>query len=132
MSNCGVCIGGGEYDGCYEFQSSSFPRARKQRWCVECRKAIQPGERYQKFVGKFDGTFFSEDTCAICAEIRDALSCGGNSSIFGEMWGEIRDYVFPTMTTGCFDRLETPEAKKELQRRWIEWKGLSARPSREA
>jgi hypothetical protein len=34
----------------------------------------------------------------------------------------MRDYVFPEMTTTCYDRLKTPEAKVELQRRWAEWK----------
>ena len=124
MSECGVCIGGEDYDGVCEFQDFSHPRARKEYLCGECHKTIQPGDKYQKFVGKFDGDFFCEKTCEVCAEIRDCLSCG-TSPAFGEMWGEIRDYVFPSMTTSCFDKLETAEAKAELRRRWMEWKGLT-------
>jgi len=32
--------------------------------------------------------------------------------------------AYPKLTTSCFDKLQTSEAKAELQRRWLAWKGL--------
>ena len=31
MSDCGVCIGGGDYDGTPEFCSVEYPKARKKK-----------------------------------------------------------------------------------------------------
>jgi hypothetical protein len=41
------------------------------------------------------------------------------------LWPDMEE-VFGKLTTSCFDKLQTPEAKAELRRRWMEWKGLSA------
>lgn len=121
MSDCGVCIGGGDYDGCPEFYSMEYPRARKQHRCGECGKTIEIGERYQRFSGKFDGDMFWEKTCENCAEIRDGFTCYAPPP-FGSLWSEMVEYVFPLMTTSCFDKLKTPEDKAFLQGKWIEWK----------
>ena len=122
MSDCGVCLG--EWDGdSPEFFDVRTPKARKPHSCSECGKVIAKGDVYQRTCGKNDGDFWTYDTCLICAEIRAAFSCNGES-LGGMMWEDFRDYVFPEMTTTCFDRLKTPEAKAELRRRWMEWKGL--------
>ena len=49
--------------------------------------------------------------------------CDGTRS-FGNLWEEIREYVFPEMTTGCLAKIEEPSAKAYLIERWQEWKGL--------
>jgi hypothetical protein len=37
----------------------------------------------------------------------------------------MQDYVFPEFSLACLEKLKTPEAKAELQRRWMQWKGLA-------
>ena len=125
MPDCGVCIGGGDYDGMNEFENVEHPKARKPHKCRECRRIIQRGEVYERFTGKFDGDLFCVKTCLQCAEIRDAFNCDGGAIIDG-LWSEMEDYVFPQMTTGCLDRLATPEAKAYLLGQWRKWKGLAA------
>jgi hypothetical protein len=125
VSDCGVCI----YSDCDEYGYSDFcyvdvRKARKPHRCCECGKQIEAGEKYEHSRSKFDGDFSSCDTCLICVEIGEAFYCDGRM-IGGGLWDNM-DYVMDRLTTSCFDKLKTPEAKAELRRRWIEWKGLHA------
>jgi len=99
--------------------------------CCECNKTIPEGEKYAKailFMGQdedgdpCDPTTYK--TCMICDEIADAFFCEGR--VYGGMMWDSFDYAFEGINTSCFDRLQTPEAKAELQRRWMVWKGLAA------
>lgn len=124
MAECGFCIGS-EGDGEYsEFHHEDRPKARKVHKCCECSREIMPGEHYQRIAGKFDGYMYGEKTCAECAEIRSALSCEV-SPAYGSMWSEITDYIFPHINTACYDKLSTAPAKKYLQEKWMQWKGLA-------
>ena len=123
MGTCSVSFGS-EADEMCAFWESKIKTARKAHVCGECRKQILPGEKYESAAYVFDGSFNHEKKCLVCAEIRDAFLEHGCAYCPGDMWTEMRDYVFPEMTVTCFDRLKTPEAKAELQRRWMEWKGL--------
>lgn len=125
MSDCGVCIGVEDCDGYSDFTSRETPRARKAHRCCECRTAIVPGQSYVRDSGKFDGDFYSEKTCLPCAEIRDCFCCG-NGFVFGELWEQMRDYVFPEIALGCTERVSTVEAKALIRQRWLEWKGIPA------
>lgn len=123
MSDCGVCIGG-DYGYCpAEFFDVLWPKARKAHTCSECNRIIERGDTYQRCNGKSDGEFWSFITCAVCAEIREAFSCEGES-LGGMMWEEMQDYAFPSLNESCFDKLQTVEAKKYLRECWMEWKGL--------
>jgi len=122
MSDCGVCLSG--YEGSTDFFRQENRRARKSDTCSECGEPIAKGDEYQYASGKSEGDFWAYKTCLVCAEIRSAFSCNGE--VYGGMlWEDMRDYVLPELTTGCFARLQTPQAKAELQRRWMEWKGIS-------
>ena len=123
MSGCGVCLGG-EIECGAEFYSSDTVTARKPHKCYECRQVIPVGARYFKESGKWDGMFESFSTCLMCAEIRTAFTCNdGNTAIcYGELWYEIREALFPNMTTGCLEKLTTAAAKEFLIQRWNEWK----------
>jgi hypothetical protein len=123
MGTCSVSFGMEAEEMC-AFWEAKIKRARKVHTCEECRKPINIGDRYESLAYVFDGSFNHEKKCLICAEIRDAFLESGSAYCPGYMWTDIRDYVFPEMTTACFDRLKTPEAKAELQRRWMEWKGF--------
>ena len=56
-----------------EFYSESRPVARKARKCSECRRMIQPGERYFKVVGKWDGMFDVFSRCCYCEAVAKEL-----------------------------------------------------------
>ena len=125
MSDCGVCIGGGG-DGEYsEFHHTERPKARKSHICCECKREIFKGEFYEKVFGKFDGEVYREKTCSMCSEIREGFSCE-SCPPYGELWTEMKEYVFPDMSSSCFEKLSTPEAKTFLRLMWMEWKGLAA------
>jgi hypothetical protein len=114
MSGCAdVCLYS-SYDGSNEFYSESEPTARKVYTCCECGDAIAIGQRYNRASGKYDGTIFTEHTCAVCTEIRKAFCCGTWS--FGMLWEEMRDQMFPVwVRVGPFDCLAklTTEAARE-------------------
>jgi len=113
-----------DYDNHNEFFSARTLKARRPHRCVECGAAIKPGEHYRKESGKSDGRLWSESTCAICIEIREAFVCG--CFVFGELYEAIQDEMFPIWTERgpieCLAKLETREARDEMRRRYGEWK----------
>lgn len=119
MSDCGVCL---SYDDSIQsdFMCKRNVKAAKDYKCYECYKPITKGTVHQYASGKCEGDFWTARTCLVCAEIRHAFYCHGE--MWGEFWTQMYDYVFPDLTTGCLEKLQTPEAKKELLRRWNEWK----------
>lgn len=124
MSDCGVCVGG--YDGGLSefFIKRIINKSRRSHKCSECNAVIDSGKSYQVVSGKSEGDFWSYKTCLICAEIRSAFSCEGET-LGGMFWSDM-EYCWEALNTSCFDRLETPEAKAQLRRRWMQWKGLTA------
>lgn len=52
------------------FYDRSTPRARKQHICEECGVTIQPGETYERVVGKWDGHLSTFATCERCHDLR--------------------------------------------------------------
>ena len=129
MSDCGFCIGGYDCDGYPEFSDLAWPKARKEHRCGECARTILKGEVYNRWSGKFDGELFRYKTCAQCYEIRLAFSCTESDQTGppqGELWSDIYEMMFPRLTTACFDKLQTPQAKAFLQKKWIEWKGITS------
>jgi hypothetical protein len=122
MSDCGFCLFN-DYEGDDDdvFFGSTWRTARKEHFCCECGRTIQPGTKYAFDCGKWDGKIWTMKTCALCDEIAGAFACSGR--IYGVLWDEMRESM-NALTTACFDRLQTPEAKAELQKRWRQWKGL--------
>lgn len=121
MSDCGVCLsysGGGECTGyrCVTVHAG-------QDWeCSECGCKISKRSLYELASGFNEGSFWQSKTCVVCAEIAEAFYCNGRWH-GGSLWDSLYD-VSDKMTVACLNRLKTPEAKAELQRRWMEWKGL--------
>lgn len=62
-----------------EFYSAITRTARRAHRCYECRGFIQPGERYKRVTGKWDGTFDTHATCQRCtafeAYVREHVKC---------------------------------------------------------
>jgi len=123
MSDCGVCIFSGYEGEANDFMSDEVRRARKPYRCCECGRNIAVGEKHEYARGASGGDFWAERTCLICSEIRKAFCCDG--WIYGSLWDGMH-WVMGELKTSCFDKLKTPEAKGELQRRWMKWKGLTS------
>ncbi len=123
MSCAEVCIDHG-YDTHNEFFAQSKPVARKEWRCVECGRAIRPGQRYERSAGKAEGDLFCEQTCLVCAEIREAFVCG--AWVFGMLWESIWDEMFPIWDTrgpiDCLAKLESKEARDYARTRYAEWR----------
>lgn len=49
-----------------------WPVARKSHKCCECRGTIQPGEKYRRITGVWDGQGATFKQCADCAPLYDA------------------------------------------------------------
>jgi hypothetical protein len=100
-------------------------KAGKEWRCGECDCTIPKKTLYELaswfFVGESAG---QAKTCLVCAEIANAFSCNGRLHNHS-LWKDMENIVFPKLTTACFDRLHTPEAKAQLRRRWTVWKGLT-------
>jgi hypothetical protein len=122
MSDCGVClsyIGGGECTG----YRCVIVRAGQAWECSECGCNIPKKSLYELASGFNEGSHWQSKTCLICAEIAEAFYCNGrwHGSC---LWDSLYD-VSDKMTVACLNRLKTPQAKAELQRRWMQWKGLA-------
>jgi hypothetical protein len=124
MPDCGVCIGGHDPDGAFDFYEARIKVARKDHVCGECKRVISKGASYESVASKFDGDFFAFKTCADCSAIRDGFSCDG-SYAHGTLWDFFKDYGFAELTTGCLTKVESPSAKAYLIQRWQVWKGLA-------
>lgn len=130
MSDCGICLSGEADESAYEIDQA-VEVAEKLLRCCECNNEIPEGATYARatlFMGcDEDGNPCDPQvyrTCLICEEIAEAFFCVDR--VWGGVMWDSFDYSFEGITTACFDRLQTPEAKTELRRRWMEWKGLAA------
>lgn len=120
---CDVCIGISDYDTA-DVYHSGLVRARKQHKCCECRRAIAPGEQYERVAAIWDGSWSHYRTCAICREIRDVFTCGEGFT-FTNLWDDMREYAFPELTTAseCFRELSAV-AKGRVLEEWRKFRGL--------
>lgn len=126
MSECGVCIGGGDVDGYAEMYNVAWPKARKEHRCGECKCVIDKGDIYQCCTGKWDGKMFAEKTCAGCADIRHVYSCGETEPCFGSLWHDFNEcdgFSQLKMAGECWDSLSA-DGKAKLTEQWRKWKGL--------
>jgi len=71
------------YDGDRaEFMSEKIVCAKKSHTCCECFEPIEPGEKYERVDGKWDGHMDTYKTCLTCVRIRDDYC---SSWIYGEL-----------------------------------------------
>ena len=128
MSDCNVCLGTDDFDFTWDFYSATVRRALKPHKCSECGITIKKLDRYEYFSAHGDGKFYNYHTCLPCAEMRECFACDGMYICHGQLWEEITEYLFPSMTTGCLEKLKTAEAKAYLIKKWNEWKFRTAKP----
>lgn len=68
--SCNISMNDGE---CAEFASEKIVTARKTHLCCECRKKIQPGEKYEYVSGVWEGRFEHYKTCLDCVSMRKSF-----------------------------------------------------------
>jgi len=100
--NCACSAGdNGEYP---EFFNESFPVARKEHTCCECRETIPKGSKYQYVAGKWDGYFDTFKTCMGCYRVREDYFSSGCP--FEYLKEELQNCL-------DIDYLEVPESEDE-------------------
>ncbi len=69
--------------------TETWPVARKKHFCIECRREIRPGTRYQYIKGIWDGSPRTYKTCGECNERRrDSTDDDGCWPRFGDLYEE--------------------------------------------
>jgi hypothetical protein len=114
--SCRIDNDSGEFP---EFFRSKVVVAKKTHKCGECYAGILVGEKYERSVGKWDGSFNTHSTCSSCVEIRDHFF---DHYCFECLWDDLGECV-EDITLKDLDEL-TPEAVGKLegkfQERWDE------------
>jgi hypothetical protein len=85
---------GGDYDGDGPtVRSEVNPIARKPYSCSECRRAIEPGERYRRIFMVYDGDPLTHFTCRHCTVATEwlVLNCGG--WVFDHVLEDIEEHI---------------------------------------
>jgi len=82
--DCSIDI---DYSG--ELVHESFPIARKKYKCCECGEVIEPGQKYNRYTGKWENEFSTFNTCMGCYRIRMQYCYYG--WVFGELADQIAD-----------------------------------------
>ena len=123
MSCADVCLSH-DWDGSNDFHSSRTVKARKTHRCCECGREIGVGESHEYVSAKSDGGFYTNRTCAECAEIREAFVCG--TWIYGELWESIREEMFPVWRKkgawDCLAKLTSEAAVAKCNAGYLEWR----------
>ncbi len=76
-----------------EFCTGSHHVARKRHMCILCGEYIQPGERYFRFAGKYDGDFFDHCFHPDCDRLIDRCVDGAGEWSVDEVYDWIRECV---------------------------------------
>lgn len=93
-----------------EFCSVRLVVARKPRKCCECRRAIAPGECYERTAGKWNGDFDTFETCGLCVAFRTYVKehvkcfCWAYGSLHADGVETLREYAheLPGMLFGGY------------------------------
>lgn len=82
-----------DYGDYPEFYSSTEHRARKAHQCCECCRQIEPGERYLRVTGKWDGLLDSFPTCAHCQVLLAWLQAECGNVLHGGLYEDFADHA---------------------------------------
>ena len=115
-----ICCPLSEADEIATVYTTTYPVARKEYRCEECRETIPKGAKYELYKMLFDRSWSTTRTCMSCAEIRDHFRCG--SCVIGDLWNGLEENFFPDMKAGgpCMDGL-SPANKDRLFTRRMAW-----------
>lgn len=57
-----------------DFASEKIVTARKRHVCGECSRVIEPGERYARWAGSWEGDFWTMKSCPQCDALRKIIN----------------------------------------------------------
>ena len=103
-----------------EFQSWTYPRARKEYNCAECNLLIRVGERHEAFTQEWDGEVATHRVCGVCVRLRAAFHAVNDEDCnppFWELRSCIRELVSERVTTWPAFRAACKAAKTVRQLR---------------
>lgn len=83
-----------DWDSIASVYSATQHKARKEHVCFECRRTIQPGERYESAFGIWDGRGDTFKTCSHCLSLREWVNA--HVPCFCWMHGNARDDAIET------------------------------------
>ena len=86
-----ACVYVDEYSSPLDFYSEKINTAYKKHKCSECGRVINPGEKYERVAGKWDGDFSTYKTCQDCLSLRETFFCRGYA--FSWLWHDFREFV---------------------------------------
>jgi hypothetical protein len=85
----------------------TYPKAKKEHRCGECRRIIDVGENYLRIEAVYDGRFVTNKMCDHCEAAawayRDASDC---CFAMGSLWSDVADFIDDYDNEGPHDRLE--------------------------
>lgn len=73
--------------------SDGILTARKPHRCGECHRVIEPGERYLRTTGVFDG-FATYKTCLQCVAVREWLSQVCSGWIYTQVGEDLAEHFY--------------------------------------
>lgn len=104
-----------------KFSSQKFHRARTTHKCFECGHVIMPGEEYEYFSGKWNGSFSVIKTCERCADLLEAFRDLGFRTVRGELFQDYADWLEDTLPCPEDDERTARERAWNLQRKHRLW-----------
>lgn len=113
-----------DFDGWDYEPTESFPIAKKNWKCGECRRTIPIGEKYSCHTGKWMGKFVIDRTCMDCRSVTEHLFC---SWTYGMVWDELTDHLHDTIGEISWEKVAklTPVARAMvcdlIERVWEKW-----------
>lgn len=81
----------------------STPTAKKAHKCEECRSTIQPGDKYERSEGLWDGEWQTFKTCKRCLDLREFVRanvpcfCWGHGNLHDDCANTIEEYAHETV-----------------------------------
>lgn len=94
-----------DLDCTVEILSDKTVMAKKEHKCCECKRAIEPGEKYRNECLKFEGKLERWKTCLDCLSVRREIFC---SFYFGCLWDDLETELFEndgTLSEECVSSL---------------------------
>ena len=119
--SCSCAYVGDHTDNSY-FCSESYPQARREHTCGECRRTISPGEKYERANLGHEGSVITFKTCEDCLSVRESFFCHG--WIYQNIWSDLRKHIrnrLGEISSDCITPL-TPKAREQvcelIEERW--------------
>lgn len=73
------------------FFASKDVKAKKEHVCSECGAVIEPGDQYERVVGKWRDGIDCYRTCRDCLSVRAEFFC--ESWAYGEIWTDLQEHL---------------------------------------